>query len=442
MPLFEVVTGVVDELPASIQDILLLVALSAPSVVAILWVSWRHRVWPLVCAMLRRRPGIAACCVALVALSVGLGIAVLTEERALRQASARAANAFDLIVAAPGSDVAALLASVYLQPANLPLLSPGIYARLAKRPDVELVAPVILGDSVDGFPLVGTTAALVQLLASGVVEGRNLSGMDEAVVGATTALAIGSVVSPAHGQGPAAEEGAHAGIALRVVGRLPPTGTPWDRAVIVPLESIWVAHGLGDGHALGQQGRIGPPYDAARMPGVQVIVVRAGTLMANYALRAAFTAERSMAFFPGEVLARLHGLLGNVGRVLSLMATLTTALVVASIVTLQVVLLGGFARRFAMLRAIGAPRRFVFAVAWCYGAALVCAGALFGIGVGQGVAGLLADVLSQASAVTVRPVVGISDLWQVALFVLIGLGLSCIPAGYLASRSIVSELRG
>ena len=470
------------DLSAGVQDLLVLAAWLAPTAFAFAVVLTRYRVVSPVRALLVRHRGIGAIAIALIALSVGLGVALLAQERGLRDGSARAADPFDLLVVAPGSDVTAMLASVYLQSATVPLLSPDVHADLVARPDVALAAPLAFGDSVDGAPLVGTTAAFVaHLIAStststltstssegagagadtsvtsetgaardpnaspvappAMAEGRLFANVSEAVVGAATGLAVGDVVHPAHGHGMAADPDAHADIDLRIVGRLAPTGTPWDRAVVAPLETVWIAHGLGDGHAADERDRIGPPYDPARMPGVPVIVVRADSFAASYALRSAFTGDDRMAFFPGEVLARLHALLGDVRRVLSAMAVATCALVVAAVAALLAVLLGGSARRFAMLRALGAPRGFVFAVAWCYGAALVVAGAVLGIGVGRLAAAALSRVLSEASAVRVRPDAALADLSLVAAFALVGVALAAVPAWLVSGRRVLADLR-
>ena len=60
---------------------------------------------------------------------------------------------------------------------------------------------------------------------------------------------------------------------MTVVERMRPTGTPGDRAIVVPIEYNWVVHGLGTGHKPGST-RIGPPFDAAKLPGVPAIVVK------------------------------------------------------------------------------------------------------------------------------------------------------------------------
>ena len=92
-----------------------------------------------------------------------------------------------------------------------------------------------------------------------------------------------------------------------------PTGTPWDRSILIPVETVWETHGLANGHAPSDEGRIGPPFDAEHFPGTPAVVVRASELWANYALRSEFTLDgETMAFFPGTVLSNLYIVMGDV----------------------------------------------------------------------------------------------------------------------------------
>lgn len=59
--------------------------------------------FPMVFADLRRNQLLVWVTVLLVAISVATGIAVISQERALRQGSARAADDFDVLVGAPGA---------------------------------------------------------------------------------------------------------------------------------------------------------------------------------------------------------------------------------------------------------------------------------------------------------------------------------------------------
>jgi len=81
----------------------------------------------------------------------------------------------------------------------------------------------------------------------------------EAVIGADVRLAVGDEMTPSHGIAgrhpllgvESADERLHRheGFRYHVVGRLPRQGSPWDRAILVPIESVWETHGLGTGHA-------------------------------------------------------------------------------------------------------------------------------------------------------------------------------------------------
>src|SRR4028119_786401 len=128
--------------------------------------------WPIVRAFLIRHRWAALAFVVLVAAGVSLAVALVSQERALRTGSARAADRFDLIVAAPGSQTDTLLNAVFLRPSAPKLLPPAVTARLLNEPSARFVAPLGFGDSHQGAPIVGTTAALIAHLSNGLAEGR------------------------------------------------------------------------------------------------------------------------------------------------------------------------------------------------------------------------------------------------------------------------------
>ena len=374
-------------LGAGAQDAIWLGLLLLPAVIVGALVLRGLRPWPLVRAMLWRFRGPNALFVVLIAVAVGLGIGLLAQERGLRRGTAAAAEKFDLVVAAPGSEMTMLFAAVYLQPSDVGLLSGRVYDAVASDPRVALAAPLAFGDSYGDAPLVGTTAEFVSHLSDGQIEGRLFETTFEAVAGSDVALAIGAIFEPAHGTGDLAQEEenqeAHAGASFEVVGRMAPTGTPWDRALIVPIEAVWEVHGLANGHAPEGGMQLGPPFDAAYFPGTPAIIVRSQALWANYALRSTFTREaESMAFFPGAVLAQLYRVMGDVRQAMSLMALVSQVLVAMSVLVGLLILIRLFRRQLALLRALGAPARFIFAVVWSYAVFLLGVGAGLGLLVG------------------------------------------------------------
>jgi putative ABC transport system permease protein len=110
---------------------------------------------PVVRAELRRTRAATIAAVALVAVAVALGVAVTAQERALRAGTARAADAFDVLIGARGSPTQLVLSTVYLQPTALDLLTGPILARLDAEPGVAWAAPIALGDSYRSWPTSG-----------------------------------------------------------------------------------------------------------------------------------------------------------------------------------------------------------------------------------------------------------------------------------------------
>ncbi len=127
---------------------------------------------PIVWASLLRNRFTAMLFVTLIALAVALGIAISAQERALRLGSARAADRFDLIVAAPGSHNDVLFSVVYLNPTAVELLPAEVTSKLLAEPRAAFAAPIGFGDNHDGAPVVGTTAAFIDHLSGGLAQGR------------------------------------------------------------------------------------------------------------------------------------------------------------------------------------------------------------------------------------------------------------------------------
>lgn len=431
----------IEWMPVPVQDATVLIVLLLPALLVGGLVLIGYRPFTLVRAMLWRFRWTNALFIALIAISVGIGVGLIAQERGLRQGTARAGDPFDLVVAAPGSEITMLFAAVYLQPSDVPLLSGAIYDEIATAENVSLAAPIAYGDSYNSYPVVGSTAQFVTHMSETLAEGEMFATHTDAIIGARVDVALGDSFSPAHGVGDAAEDDAHAHVEYTVAGRMQPTGSPWDRAIIVPVEAVWEIHGLANGHAPENANQLGPPFDPDYFPGTPAILVSAEQLYANYALRAQFTTAETMAFFPGAVLASLHSLMGDVRQVMSIMAIVTQILVTAGVLAGLVILTRLFARRLALLRALGAPARFVFSVVWSYAATLIVLGALAGVGVGFAAAAIISRVVTSRTDILVNATLGWPEFHLVAGFVSLTVILALVPAFIALSRPVVTDLR-
>ncbi|ABC22093.1 FtsX-like permease family protein [Rhodospirillum rubrum] len=405
----------------------------------------------------------AAALVVIIALATGLGVMVTLQERALRLGSARAAAAFDLVIGAPGSETQLVLSSVFLQAAPLTLMPGNVLAKLAADPRVAYAAPVGFGDFVGDHPIVGTTLDLVSGLG-GVTEGRGFEKLSEAVIGAKVEISLGQQIQPMHGH---AEEGgeAHAGVSYRVVGRLAASGTPWDRAVLVPIEAVWRVHGHwapdhdheheeehGHGadehdHDHAGESDLDDPlrpeaiFDALA-PGVPAILVKPRGIAEAYKLRQEYRAAPTMAVFPAEVLTRLYGTMGDARRILAMVAAGAQALVGAAILLVITVEVLQRRRQIGALRAFGAPRRAIFALVWVEAFALLLAGLLGGFALGYGGSLALARGLERTGGIDLPVVFEAGDAVYGLILLGVGALFALLPAALAYRQSPLAALRG
>lgn len=405
--------------------------------------------WPVIVGDLRALRWVAWAAPVLIAIAVAIGIAVSAQETALRRSSARAADDFDLLIGAPGSNTQLALTTVYLQPEALQLVDGNLLNALARDERVKTAAPIAFGDVVRGYPVVGTTAAFAARWGRlAPAEGRLFGRESEAVVGANVRLGLGERITPSH-----AIAGSHSAFGIEdadeahhrhgdahyvVVGRLPRQGTPWDYAILVPIETVWETHGLGNGHA-SDEAPLGPPFDAAKVPGVPAIVVKPRAVADAYALRAQYRQGGTVAFFPAEVLVALYGVLGDVRDVLVIGSVLNDILILAATTMLLLAFAGLRRKRYAVLRALGASRSYILLTVWLGAALILAAGALAGLILGYLAAWLAAFFIAQRTGLVLGVQLGLPEVLNVLGLIAIASVMALLPAAA-TFRTPVSDL--
>lgn len=396
--------------------------------------------------------------VLLIALAVALGTGVTLQERALRLGSARAADKFDLVIGAPGSETQLVLSTVFLQPAALPLVSGDVLAGLQDDPRAAWAAPVGFGDFHRGHPVIGTTTRLIAETAPGFAEGAMFAVEGEAVIGARVDLALGDEITPTHG-----EIGHdHDEVRYRVVGRLEPTGTPWDRAILVPIQAVWHVHGMEAAH--GEEEHDHDPADEDHdhddpagfdldaplaedwhddeIPGVPAVLVKPASIADAYRLRQDYrTKEGTMAVFPAEVLTGLYGTLGDARQVLSAVAAAAQGLVAAALLLVTITHVGQRRRQIGALRALGAPREAIFALVWSELFALIACGIALGLAIGWLAARLLSRAIAARQGFDLPVELVPADFAGLGLLLAAAALLAALPAWLAYRQSPVASLR-
>ena len=352
-----------------------------------------------------------------VALSVALLLGVERVRNDARDGFAQTVSGTDLIVGARGGAVQLLLYSVFHIGHASNNVSWQSMQRVAALPQVKWLVPLSLGDSHRGMRVVGTTDDFFRHYRHG--EGRALAfaqgkafapapdGLFEAVVGAEVAArfgyAVGQRIVLSHGSlggegGPRFAD--HADKPFTIVGVLARSGTPVDRAVLVGLEGIEAIHidWLG----------------GAPMPGVTIAPEHVrkfdlrpksvtAALVGLHSRTAVFRVQRQInthadealtAILPGATLQELWGLVGIAEQALLAVSALVVAVGLAGMIAVVVASLGERRRELAILRALGASPRHVFALLAVESVLLALAGIAVGLALLYGASAALAPWLA------------------------------------------------
>lgn len=185
----------------------------------------------------------------LVLFSLGIGLISLlfNLNKQITQKFESNLAGIDLIIGAKGSPLQLVLNGLYHIDAptgNIPLKSVKPFLN-PKHPLIKTAIPLSLGDSYQGFRIVGTNISLPQLykaeLKSGNWWGKSMEVTLGSTVAETSKLKIGESFFSSHGLTNDSFN-IHGHAAFKVVGILKSTGTVCDQLILTSAESIWDVH--------------------------------------------------------------------------------------------------------------------------------------------------------------------------------------------------------
>ncbi len=188
----------------------------------------------------------------LFALGVGLiSLLLLLNKQLQEQFDKNLAN-IDLVVGAKGSPLQLILSSMYHIDAptgNVPIASAKALMN-PKHPLINRAIPLSMGDSHQGYRIVGTTYDLVDLYGGQMAQGNLWKDNLEVSIGATVAdklhLHIGDTFFGSHGL-VIDENLVHDDAPkFRVAGIFQPTGSVLDQLILTNTQSIWEVHASHD----------------------------------------------------------------------------------------------------------------------------------------------------------------------------------------------------
>ncbi|HYB09601.1 MAG TPA: FtsX-like permease family protein [Alphaproteobacteria bacterium] len=388
--------------------------------------------------------------VLLLAIGLGTVVFVILFESQFTERMTSNAKPFDLVVGAKGSALQLVLSTVYqadVPTGNIPL--PEAQA-LREDPGVAVAIPMALGDSYDGFRIVGTEPDYSAQYGAKLNSGRFWTIPLEAVLGATVAkrsrLRIGDSFVGIHGVFGGGDE--HKDTPYRVVGILGETGTLIDRLVLTSVESVWRVHEVQYAHAksmiFGGSSEASPEGDGSvgnSLREVTAMLIRLKSPASLDRLEQYVDRRPTLQWAsPQQEATRFLAFVGAGGDMLRVMAGVFIAMSALGVCT---ALFNAMRKRrydFAIMRALGASPAGLLWLVLVEGVIVAFSAAVIGIMLGHAGAGLIGKLVPEAGAMALDG----STLAEAEIYIpLLALGaclLGALLPAVLAYRIEVAEV--
>ncbi len=391
-----------------------------------------------------------------IALGTSLISSVLTLRRESEAGFLRESGQFDLVAGAKGSPLQLVLSSIYqldVPTGNIPYSR---YEALRDDKRIAVAIPLGLGDNYHGYRIVGTEDKLFSLTDRKekgkpmfrLADGRFFQTDFEAVVGAQVArqsgLKPGDSFVGTHGLVVTAGSSEHKDFPYKVVGVLADTGSSIDRAIYVTLPSVWRIHEKeADVHRrLAGVVSTGTPSSKQDLEVTAVLIRLKAVGLRLWMAQEIQKRTEAMAAIPVNEMLRLYQqVLGPMQRVLLGVAALV---VVVSALSITATLYQSAERRrrdLAVLRALGAHPREIFALVVIEALLLTLLGLSAGWLIGHGGLALAGSHLRDGLGISISPWTTDRIEW-IAFAAVAGGGLlaGLLPAALAYRREPVNDL--
>ena len=360
-----------------------------------------------------------------IALAGGLLMAVWVVKDQSRSTFTGQSGGWDAVLGARGAKLQLVLNAIFHLEASPGNIAFDDYEGIRTNRAVEVAVPIAVGDNYRGYRLVGTTTNQFEVEYSKgqrfrLQPGGRLfdDGYREAVVGSFAArklgLTIGSEFKPYHGLNfdPKAQHEE----TYVVVGVLEPSNTPADRVIWIPLAGLQNMGG----------------HDASTSTDVSAVLVRLRSPIAGQQLDMLYNRQGNRMTFAWPIAKQMADLFEKFGwfdAVLAMVAWLVALVAVGAVLASLYNSMHSRRRDLAILRALGARRRTIFAAIVLESATIAAVGMLLGFVVYAAILGAAAVVIRSQTGVVLDPwQPAWVWLWAPVAMVLLGALAGVLPA--------------
>jgi len=364
----------------------------------------------------------------LLAFGVSVVVILLLVVSQVEDRFSRNAKDISLVVGAKGSPLQLILSAIYhidYPTGNIKIKDA---RKVMKNPLVKQSIPLGLGDSYNGFRIVGTNHDYFKHFNCQLKEGKLWEKSLEAVIGSevakTSGLKIGDKFAGAHGL----EDGGHVHESHEyvVVGIMEANGMVTDKLVLTAMESVWAVH---EEKKEDKQTASTDSTDTDDDKEYTALLIKYRSPMGAVTLpRLVNSIGNLQAASPAVEINRLFNLIGIGADILRFFAL---AIIGISFLSMFGVLYNALKERqfdIALMRTLGASRFKVFVLIIFEGILLAVLGTCLGIVLGHGGIALFASFYKQAESQLTAMIWLSEEIYLLGLAVFAGFLSAFIPA--------------
>ncbi len=388
-----------------------------------------------------------------IALSAGLAMSVFSISAQSAKAFGGGKGGWDAVLGARGSSTQLVLNTIYrleTSPGNIPW---SMYEAIKEDKRVRLAVPYAVGDNYHGYRIVGTTPELFtefeyttgkkyQLTPNQVFD--PLRG--EAILGATVARELGfgrgDRFQPYHGVSYHQSAEQH-DVDYVVVSVMEPTNTPADKVIWIPIEGIFRMPGHVFFDEQGNEIEAGLGVEVAdEHKEISAVMLKVGKGVSGFSLQNDINRQGDKATLVWPVAATMAKLIDDLGWVNEILEGVAYLVVVVAAFSLLASLYNTMnerRREFAILRALGAKRRTVFAVILAESSLIALLGSLIGYACYWGILTAAAGVVRAETGVVLEVWNGHPALWWTPVGMLLLGGLAGLLPAFKAYATDVAR---
>lgn len=387
-----------------------------------------------------------------IAVSVAIVLSVEHIRHQAKDSFSNTISGTDLIVGARSGRINLLLYSVFRIGNATNNISWKSYQAIKGQKEVSWAIPISLGDSHKGYRVLGTVSDYFEHYRYrnkqplSFNKGVEFKGVYDVVLGSEVAKKlqydIGQKIVLSHGIADVSFI-KHDDKPFTIAGILNATGTPVDKTVHISLAGMEAIH-LGWRNGLPSPGLKINAQDALKKDltpkSVTAIYLGLKNKISTFGVQRRINEAKQeplMAVLPGVVLSELWQAMNMIEKILSLIAGLVAATSLLGMITMMLSTIKQREREIAVLRAVGAPARFIFSLIQIEVIGIVVAGIVLGISFFWGGMLISEPIISELYGLTLttNPLTLSTGLYSL-IILFIAIIFACLPAGMVYRQSL------